>query len=65
MLKTVALSQANKTAGCAVTYRAGAVERFGTCPKTCELNPCADKSTNKIEVLAASRPWFKTYQPAP
>ena len=50
MLKTVALSQANKTAGCAVTYRAGAVERFGTCPKTCELNPCADKSTNKIDL---------------
>jgi len=39
MLKTVAVSRSTKTAGCAVTYRAGAGNRFGTCPATCALNP--------------------------
>jgi hypothetical protein len=39
MLKTTALSSAKKTAGCAVTYRAGSSEKFGTCPASCELNP--------------------------
>ena len=39
MLQTVETSTAKKTRGCAVTYRAGAGEKFGTCPKTCELNP--------------------------
>ena len=39
MLKTTAISTAKKTAGCAVTYRAGNKEKFGTCPKSCELNP--------------------------
>mgnify|MGYP001167694032 CR=1 FL=1 len=39
MLKTTAMSSAKKTAGCAVTYRAGSSEKFGTCPASCELNP--------------------------
>ena len=38
MLKTVEISRAEKTRGVAVTYRAGTSEKFGTCPKTCELN---------------------------
>jgi hypothetical protein len=38
MLKTVKLSQANKTAGCAVTYRAGKANKYDTCPVNCELN---------------------------
>ena len=38
MLKTVKLSQANKTAGCAVTYRAGKANKYDTCPAKCELN---------------------------
>jgi len=39
MLHTIQQSRSTKTAGCAVTYRAGLGDRFGTCPKTCELNP--------------------------
>lgn len=39
MLKTVKNSQANKTAGIAVTYRAGRADKFDTCPASCELNP--------------------------
>ncbi len=39
MLKTTPISSAKKTAGCAVTYRAGSSEKFGTCPASCELNP--------------------------
>jgi len=38
MLKTVKLSQANKTGGLAVTYRAGDGDNFGTCPADCRLN---------------------------
>lgn len=38
MLKTTAISTAKKTAGCAVTYRAGNQDKFGTCPASCELN---------------------------
>ena len=39
MLKTVELSTAKKTSGCAVTYRAGAADKFDTCPASCKLNP--------------------------
>ena len=39
MLKTTAISTAKKTTGCAVTYRAGNRDKFGTCPASCELNP--------------------------
>ena len=38
MLKTVKNSTANKTAGLAVTYRAGKDNNFGTCPADCKLN---------------------------
>ena len=38
MLKTVKNSTANKTAGLAVTYRAGDGDNFGTCPVDCKLN---------------------------
>lgn len=38
MIKTVAISQANKTAGIAITYRAGKKHIFDTCPASCELN---------------------------
>ena len=38
MLRTVELSRAKKTAGIAVTYRAGKGNNFGTCPSNCELN---------------------------
>ena len=39
MLKTVELSTAKKTSGCAVTYRAGSANKFDTCPASCKLNP--------------------------
>ena len=39
MLKTTAISTAKKTAGCAVTYRAGTADKFATCPADCKLNP--------------------------
>jgi len=38
MLKTVEMSRAKKTAGIAVTYRAGKGDMFGTCPASCNLN---------------------------
>ena len=38
MLKTVERSTAKKTAGCAVTYRAGKENKFDTCPADCKLN---------------------------
>jgi len=54
MLKTVAVSRSTKTAGCAVTYRAGAGNRFGTCPATCALNPTGKGAgTVDAEYLAA------------
>ena len=38
MLKTVKKSQALKTTDCAITYRAGKNDIFGTCPKICPLS---------------------------
>ena len=38
MLKTVERSSAKKTAGIAVTYRAGKENKFDTCPADCKLN---------------------------
>jgi len=38
MIRTVEMSRAKKTAGIAVTYRAGQNDMFGTCPATCNLN---------------------------
>ncbi len=49
MLKTVEKSQAKKTTGIAVTYRAGKDHVFGSCPNTCPLNPVQDKSTDEID----------------
>ena len=49
MLKVVKKSQALKTTDCAVTYRAGNNDVFGTCPKHCALNPNSTMSTNKID----------------
>ena len=49
MLKTVEKSQAKKTTGIAVTYRAGKEHVFGSCPKICPLNPVQNKSTDKID----------------
>ncbi len=49
MLKTVEKSQAKKTTGIAVTYRAGKDHVFGSCPKICPLNPVQNKSTDKID----------------
>lgn len=49
MLKLVELSQAKKTTGCAVTYRAGAKSCFGTCPSSCSLNPQPRASVQTID----------------
>ena len=49
MLKVVEKSQALKTTDCAVTYRAGNNDGFGTCPKHCALNPNSTMSTSKID----------------
>ena len=49
MLKVVKKSQALKTTDCAVTYRAGNNDVFGTCPKHCALNPNSTMSTNRID----------------
>ena len=49
MLKVVKKSQALKTTDCAVTYRSGNDDVFGTCPKHCALNPNSTMSTNRID----------------
>jgi len=49
MLKTVAVSSNKKTGPIAVTYRAGVHETYGTCPKTCGLNPAPDTGADKID----------------
>ena len=49
MLKTVKKSQAIKTTDCAVTYRSGKNDVFGTCPKICPLNPNETVSTGQID----------------
>ena len=46
MLKTVELSRAKKTAGIAVTYRAGQNKMFGTCPASCNLNDSGKGAEN-------------------
>jgi hypothetical protein len=48
MLNPVETSRAKKTAGIAVTYRAGAGDMFGTCPDSCALKPTAT-GTRKID----------------
>ena len=46
MLKTVEISRAKKTAGIAVTYRAGKGDIFGTCPASCNLNDSGKGAEN-------------------
>lgn len=57
MLKTVRTSANKKTGPVAVTYRAGTHAVFGTCPKSCPLNPKGDQGADLIdrEYLAAVR----------
>ena len=49
MLKTVKKSQAFKTTDCAITYRSGDDDVFGTCPKICPLNPNQTVSTGQVD----------------
>ena len=49
MIKTVLNSQAKKTTGCAVTYRAGSKSTHGTCPTSCKLMSGCKVGTNKID----------------
>lgn len=49
MLNTTNMSRADKTNGCAVTYRSGAGTMFGTCPSTCPLNPVPADGTQLID----------------
>jgi hypothetical protein len=57
MLKTVTQSSNKKTGPIAVTYRAGAHHVFGTCPKTCALNPHGQHGAELLDAdyLAALR----------
>ena len=57
MIKTVPYSRSSKTAGCAVTYRAGVLDLFGTCPDTCSLKPANSTGSGEIdhEYLRAMR----------
>jgi len=48
MLKTVEISRAKKTAGIAVTYRAGSGEKYATCPSDCKMN-CSGKGAAEID----------------
>jgi len=49
MLKTVPVSSNKKTGPIAVTYRAGGRDTYGTCPKTCGLNPAPDAGADTID----------------
>ena len=49
MLKTVAVSSNRKTGPIAVTYRAGAVDTYSTCPKTCALHPTPHTGADEID----------------
>ena len=49
MLKTVKHSANKKTGPIAVTYRAGGHNVFGTCPKTCALNPQGDNAADQVD----------------
>jgi hypothetical protein len=46
MIRTVEMSRAKKTAGIAVTYRAGQNDMFGTCPANCNLNDSGKGAKN-------------------
>lgn len=49
MLKTVSKSSNRKTGPIATTYRSGAHQVFGTCPKTCALNPQGEHGADLID----------------
>lgn len=49
MLKTVAVSANGKTGPIAVTYRSGQHEVYGTCPKSCRLNPRGEHATSLVD----------------
>jgi hypothetical protein len=49
MLKTIRISANRKTGPIAVTYRAGEHNVFGTCPKTCALNPQGDHAADLVD----------------
>ena len=55
MIKTVAVSGNSKTGPIAVTYRSGAHETYGTCPKSCALHPKNETGAHTVdaEYLAA------------
>lgn len=55
MIKTVAVSGNSKTGPIAVTYRSGAHETYGTCPKSCALHPKNETGAQTVdaEYLAA------------
>ena len=50
MLNVIQSSQAIKTKGCAVTYRSGNKNKYGTCPKSCNLNSNKSHSVEKIDL---------------
>ena len=49
MIKLVTQSSNRKTGPIAVTYRSGAGHAYGTCPRSCAMNACADKSAAIID----------------
>lgn len=49
MLKTVAVSANRKTGPIAVTYRAGSVSTYGTCPQSCGLHPSPETGAQSID----------------
>lgn len=49
MLKMIRRSSNSKTGPIAVTYRAGQHHAFGTCPKTCALNPKGEHSAGLVD----------------
>lgn len=49
MLKTVIASSNKKTGPISVTYRSGERSAFGTCPRTCALNPSSASSSDVVD----------------
>lgn len=49
MIKMIPRSSNGKTGPIAVTYRAGAHHPFGTCPKSCALNPHGDQAAELVD----------------
>ena len=49
-LNCVTRSAAKKTGGCAVTYRSGEDNMFGTCPDSCSLKPKGQCGSSNIDL---------------